>query len=122
MSLQRYKAQHLSQDTERAHGGRRMMFGPESVYLEADVDAALASKDRDLADANHALLLANSNAAAFQRVAEELRSALQIIRDNVSHAGSVECGLAGVHIVRLSCEQYDAIAKVLKPTTGASNG
>ncbi len=42
MSMQKYTAQHLSQDTGQPNGGRRMMFGPESVYLAKDADAELA--------------------------------------------------------------------------------
>lgn len=91
MSLQKYIAQHISQDTGQPNGARRMLFGPESVYLAKDVDAALAAErqanaelamrerkaEADLADAQHALLLANSNAAAFQRVVETNAEALR---------------------------------------------
>lgn len=91
MSLQKYIAQHISQDTGQPNGARRMLFGPESVYLAKDVDAALAAErqanaelamrerkaETDLADANHALLLANSNAAAFQRVAEQRQGEIE---------------------------------------------
>lgn len=40
--LQKYTAQHISQDTEQNTGGRRMMFGPERVYLAKDADATIA--------------------------------------------------------------------------------
>lgn len=42
-----------------------------TVVDATEHDAALAAKDRDLADANHALLLANNSADAFRRVAEQ---------------------------------------------------
>lgn len=42
-----------------------------------ELKESLAAKDRDLADANHALMLANSNADAFKRVAEQRQGEIE---------------------------------------------
>lgn len=53
--------------------GRALQQAMEVSKLEA----ALAAKDRDLADANHALLLANNSADAFRRVAEQRQGEIE---------------------------------------------
>lgn len=51
-----------------------------TVVDATEHDAALAAKDRDLADANHALLLANNSADAFRRVAEQRQAEIERLK------------------------------------------
>lgn len=102
---------------------------PVGIYLADIVDEAIVAKDRDLADANHALLLANNSADAFRRVAKcrvELAhnevSCLEQIKEfldaqyMIGHQGYYSgCGWVGATLAEI-------IKKAQKATTGASNG
>lgn len=98
---------------------------PVGIYLADIVDEAIAAKDRDLADANHALLLANSSADALRRVAEQrqgeierLRRAVEWCIDNAAERMSDGSMMFADYGVQIPAE----FADIIKPTTGASNG
>lgn len=100
---------------------------PEGDYVEYEAHvAALASKDRDLAEAQHMLILANNNAAAFQRVAEQrqgeierLKRAVEWLKD--SGVFSVSLSQQYIYGNSGSCDIPAEFADILKPTTGASS-
>lgn len=103
----------------------RPAIAVEPVYLVRDADAALAAKDRDLADANHALLLANSNADAFRRVAEQRQGEIERYKRAVEWC--LERGVWRSEDGRIRSVGRDwtvptEFADIIKPTTGASNG
>lgn len=85
-----------------------------TVVDAAEHDAALADKDRDLADANHLLLLANNSADAFRRVAEQRQGEIERLQRAVDFCQR--------QLKFLPCEVPAEFADLIKPTTGASNG
>lgn len=100
-------------------------------YAAPEADDLLASKDRDLADAQHMLLLANNSAAAFQRVAEQRQREIERLERVVEWClenGAKRTDEDGIHRVctisgwPVKLEIPADITDIIKPTTGASNG